>query len=231
MVARNGRRKQSPLGGTQQARYQGRIAFAAGAGTKIPPEQLQQLQMQISQDPMMQEVVNTENDIATLDVDIIIDEVPDTITTQIEDFQVLGEMVKSGFQMPPEAVILASPLSNKEKILKMMKEARSCLRSIKNKWNRCRGRKKLHGKPTVKIEFTESRMMRIQADMKEGQMKIRSEQMLEQQRLQSEMMLAKMTAAMDSALERWKAELDARTKIAVATIQKRKTDLRVTAAG
>ena len=64
---------------------------------------------------MMQEVVNTENDIATLDVDIIIDEVPDTITTQIEDFQVLGEMVKSGFQMPPEAVILASPLSNKER--------------------------------------------------------------------------------------------------------------------
>ena len=61
--------------------------------------------------------------------------------------------------------------------------------------------------------------MRIQADMKEGQMKIRSEQMLEQQRLQSEMMLAKMTAAMDSALEKWKAELDARTKIAVATIQ------------
>ena len=37
----------------------------------------------------------------------------------------------------------------------MMKEARSCLRSIKNKWNRCRRKEKsCGGKPAVKIEFT-----------------------------------------------------------------------------
>ncbi len=85
------------------------------------PEQLQQLQQQIAQDPMMQEVVKTENELADMDVDFILSDVPDVLTAQIEDFQVLGEMVKSGFQMPPEAVIEASPLSNKDKILKMMK--------------------------------------------------------------------------------------------------------------
>jgi len=90
------------------------------------PEQMQQMMQQmmqqVQQDPLMKEVVSTENDIAELDVDIILTEVPDALTAQIEDFQVLGEMVKSGFQMPPLAVIEASPLSNKDKIIKMMKE-------------------------------------------------------------------------------------------------------------
>lgn len=64
------------------------------------------------------------NNVATLDVDIVISDAPDAITTQIEDFQVLGEMVKSGFPMPPEAVIMASPLSHKDRILKMMAESK-----------------------------------------------------------------------------------------------------------
>lgn len=90
----------------------------------MPPEQLQQLAMRIQQDPSMQAIVGTENDIAELDMDIIIDDAPDALTTQAEDFAVLGEMVKSGFQMPPEAVIKASPLSNKDELIKMMREAR-----------------------------------------------------------------------------------------------------------
>ena len=88
-----------------------------------PPQILQQLQLRISQDPMMKEVVSTENDLAALDMDIVIADAPDAVTTQVEDFQVLGEMVKSGFQMPPIAVIEASPLSNKDKLIKLMKEA------------------------------------------------------------------------------------------------------------
>ena len=92
----------------------------------MPPEQMQQmmaqLQQKIAADSLMMEKVSTQNDIAQLDVDIIVSEVPDVLTAQIEDFQVLGEMVKSGFPMPPLAVIEASPLSNKDKIIKMMKE-------------------------------------------------------------------------------------------------------------
>ncbi len=87
-----------------------------------PPEQLAQLQQQLAADPTMSEVVHTENDIVNLDIDIIMDEAPDTVTQEIEDFQAMAEMVKSGFPIPPEAVIMASPLSNKDKILKMMKE-------------------------------------------------------------------------------------------------------------
>lgn len=86
-----------------------------------PPEAMQQIQMQIQADPAMQRLI-TENDIAQLDVDLILADAPDAISQQAEDFQTLGEMVKSGFPMPPIAVIEASPLYNKEKIIKMMKE-------------------------------------------------------------------------------------------------------------
>lgn len=88
----------------------------------IPPQALQQLQQRISSDPMMKEVVSTENDIVNLDVDIVMDDAPDTVTQEVEDFQAMAEMVKSGFPLPPEAVIMASPLSNKDRIIKMMKE-------------------------------------------------------------------------------------------------------------
>jgi len=87
-----------------------------------PREMLQQMQMRAMQDPSMQAMV-TENNIAELDVDLILTDAPDTVTQQVEDFQTIGEMVKSGFPMPPIAVIEASPLANKERILKMMKEA------------------------------------------------------------------------------------------------------------
>jgi hypothetical protein len=88
----------------------------------LPPEMLQQMQQAIAMDPMMREKVDTQNDIAKLDVDIIMDEAPDTVTQEVEDFQAMAEMVKSGFPLPPEAVIMASPLSNKDRIIKMMKE-------------------------------------------------------------------------------------------------------------
>lgn len=87
------------------------------------PEQLAQLKQQLSMDPSAMQIVDTRNDIATLDVDLVLADAPDTVTQQIEDFQTLGEMVKSGFPMPPVAVIEASPLSNKDRIIKMMQES------------------------------------------------------------------------------------------------------------
>jgi len=110
-----------PMTAGEQLMQKAQAAVQAG---QMPPEQLQQLQQRIAQDPSMQQIVGTENDIAELDMDIIIDDAPDAITTQAEDFAVLGEMVKSGFQMPAEAVIEASPLASKDKILKMMREQR-----------------------------------------------------------------------------------------------------------
>lgn len=110
-----------PMTAGEQLMQKAQERVAAG---DMPPQQLQVLQQRIAQDPAMQEIVGTENDIADLDMDIVMDDAPDAVTTQAEDFAVLGEMVKSGFQMPAEAVIEASPLASKDKILKMMREQR-----------------------------------------------------------------------------------------------------------
>ena len=102
---------------------QGEALLTQAQAQGAPPQILQQLQAKIEQDPLMKEIISTENELAALDMDIVIADAPDAVTTQVEDFQVIGEMVKSGFPMPPLAVIEASPLSNKDKIIKMMKEA------------------------------------------------------------------------------------------------------------
>jgi hypothetical protein len=71
--------------------------------------------------PQMNEVVGRENAPADLDVDIILDEVPDFAALQSEQFAELSDLAKAGMPIPPEAIIEASSLRNKEKILKMMK--------------------------------------------------------------------------------------------------------------
>lgn len=108
--------------GLNKPMTQGEMMLKQAQEQGAPPEQLQAMQQQIAQDPNMQQVVSTENDIVNMDVDIVMDDAPDTVTQEVEDFQAMAEMVKSGFPIPPEAVIMASPLSNKDKIIKMMKE-------------------------------------------------------------------------------------------------------------
>jgi hypothetical protein len=108
--------------GLNKPMTQGETLLKQAQEQGAPPEALAQLQAEIAQNPMMQKVVSTENDIVNLDVDIVMDDAPDTVTQEVEDFQAMAEMVKSGFPLPPEAVIMSSPLSNKDKIIKMMKE-------------------------------------------------------------------------------------------------------------
>lgn len=107
--------------GLNKPMTQGEMMLKQAQEAGAPPEALDQMKKQIALDPAMQQIVSTENEIVTMDVDIIMDEAPDTITQEVEDFQAMAEMVKSGFPLPPEAVIMASPLSNKDKIIKMMK--------------------------------------------------------------------------------------------------------------
>lgn len=87
------------------------------AGQPIPP-QLQMLAMMAPQT-----VVRTENPVATLDVDIIVEDGPDTVTIQGEQFQALTEMYRANPQgIPFELIIEASSLRNKERILEHAKQ-------------------------------------------------------------------------------------------------------------
>lgn len=60
------------------------------------------------------------NKVAEMDVDIVIDESPDVVTVQQEQFQQLVDLAKGGVPIPPQAIIQASNLRNKQQVLDAM---------------------------------------------------------------------------------------------------------------
>jgi D-ribose pyranose/furanose isomerase RbsD len=65
-----------------------------------------------------------QNRVAEMDVDIIIDEAPDHVTLQAEQFEQLSAMAQAGLPIPPEVLIEASSLRDKPKLLEMMQQAK-----------------------------------------------------------------------------------------------------------
>lgn len=82
------------------------------------------------------EVVISDN-IQDIDVDIILDEGPDTVTMQQEDFATLMQVApflkSSGQHLPPKVFFTASPLRNKADILKMLDEHEAKAEDANNK--------------------------------------------------------------------------------------------------
>ena len=96
----------------------------------MPPEQIAAELQMVAQDersrlPVLDEKGQPKlrNSVAQLDVDIIIDEAPDVVTVQAEEFQKLTDLARAGIPIPPEALIEASQLRNKKQILDQMKGA------------------------------------------------------------------------------------------------------------
>ena len=85
------------------------------------PEDLAQAQQMIAMDPRAQQVIGTENNVTEMTVDIIVDDAPDSVTIQHEQFQQIVELVKSVIPIPPDVVIEASQLSNKDQLLEKMR--------------------------------------------------------------------------------------------------------------
>lgn len=95
------------------------IAQLKKQGEEITPEQAQQ----IMQDPRAQQIV-IQNNVAELDVDIILEDVPDTVTIQQEQFEQLGQLFPA---MPDnlkplglEMMIAASSLRNKKQLIEKL---------------------------------------------------------------------------------------------------------------
>jgi hypothetical protein len=88
------------------------------------PEQAQQLAA-FAQSPMGQQVVDVQNNVTELDVDITIEEGIDTPTIAAEQFEDLVKMAGSGVPIPPDVLIAASSLRNKEQLLERMQQGPS----------------------------------------------------------------------------------------------------------
>ena len=84
---------------------------------------MQQLQL-MPNDPRLGIVTKVQNPTAEMDVDIIIEDAPDTITIQGEQFAELMKVVPTLAQLPPqymEMIIQASQLRNKDQLIKTLK--------------------------------------------------------------------------------------------------------------
>ncbi len=190
----------------------------------LPDDQMQQLQQKMMQDPAMQKPYR-HNDIAELDMDIIITEVPDVLTAQMEDFQTLGEMVKSGFPIPPLAVIQASPLSNKDQIIKMMKEQPQIPPQVQKQIQQMQEELK---KAQEQAQQLAQENQALKADQSGEMAKLSAQDKLKRDSLMAENQLKRESAQSDKEFQVWKAKLDAETKIEVAEIG-RKGDLQASA--
>ena len=80
----------------------------------------------LGQMPIGQQVVSVENNVAELDMDIIMDEGVDSPTVAIEQFEQLMKMAGSGVvQIPGDVLIEASSLKNKDQLLETMRKGPS----------------------------------------------------------------------------------------------------------
>jgi hypothetical protein len=96
-----------------------KITEAAKEG-KVDQQTAQQYMMQVQMDPQMQQPANN---LAELDVDIQIDEIMNTPTLHAEQFEQLVQLATSGmFPVPPEIIIRASNLRDKQQLLDILKE-------------------------------------------------------------------------------------------------------------
>jgi hypothetical protein len=94
------------------------VKEAEQRGMTLTPEQMAQIQA----DPSMAEPVGVENEVASMDVDIIVDEGPDSVTVQSEQFESLVQLKQADpSSIPMEMVIEASSLRNKDRIMEHLK--------------------------------------------------------------------------------------------------------------
>ena len=71
--------------------------------------------------PMMQPPP-MQNVVAEMDLDIVIEEVPDHVTLQQEQFEQLAQMAQQGIPIPPEMIIKASSIRDKAEILEALQQ-------------------------------------------------------------------------------------------------------------
>jgi len=105
---------------TKAALAEQKIAAALKEG-QIDQATARQFAAQVRFDPAMQEPANV---VAEMDVDIDIEEVPDSPSLQIEEFEQLVKLAASAPGVVPiKLIIEASSLRSKQKILKLLEEA------------------------------------------------------------------------------------------------------------
>jgi hypothetical protein len=110
-----------------QQQHQAMAAQAQAMGVQPPPADPAHMLEMISTNPLMQEMM-TINQVDQLDVDILIDEAPDTAVIEQEEFENITAVLQPVVQLRPdmaplmvELLIQASSLRDKQKILEKLR--------------------------------------------------------------------------------------------------------------
>ena len=180
---------------------------------KMPQDQYAALQTQVGSDPSYNESV-TMNQVDQLDVDIVIDDAPDSVTVQQEEFTAMAEMVKSGVPIPPTAIVEASSLKNKEKILQEMRAGVQLPPEIQDRMKQMQeqGQKLAQENQQLKMDHSADHA-KIQAGAQADAAKIAQQREAKMAELQlmretnaEEAKLAREKAEAEMALRAWQAE-------------------------
>lgn len=87
----------------------------------VPPEQVRMEMQAMAGDPRLAQVVGIQNNVAQMDIDIVVDDAPDSVTIQHEQYEMLVQLVQAGVPLPPDVLIEASQLRNKEALLEKLR--------------------------------------------------------------------------------------------------------------
>lgn len=170
----------------------------------------------------------TVNNVAELDADIVLDDAPDAVTMQQEEFVALSEMVKSGIPIPPTAIIESSNLKNKDKILQEMRQGMAVPPQLVEKM-------KTLEDENLKLKSGEKEAMaKLQVQAHEGRQKMALETQKsknEMDKSQADLVLKKQIQDQEIQLEKEKAEAEIAIKLMVAEaeakISKMETDAKI----
>ena len=131
----------------------------------IPEDVAKQDLRQRAQDPFiahqLQQPVKTANVPAQMEMDIILEEVPDSANIQQEQFEILAKLAQAGIQFPPKVYIQASALRDKQKLIEMLDEAQQS--PAQQQTNQLLGEKATAEIEKIKAEIEKTRAMGIKA--------------------------------------------------------------------
>jgi hypothetical protein len=170
------------------------IENARAQGQQLEP----QAEEEARRSPFLQQVVGTKNNVAEMDVDITLDTAPATASLQIEQFQALAELAKAGIPIPPQALIKASSIRNKDEILQEMQGG---------------GDEAQGAQAMQKLQMAEQEIQRLTQELQQAQSGVAVEQVRGQNAQGLEAMRAEIAQAMqaqkDAAAQQLQALKDA----------------------
>jgi hypothetical protein len=133
----------------------------------VPPEQVQAEMQALAGDPRAQQVVGVQNSVAEMDVDIVVDEAPDSITIQHEQFELIVQLVQAGVPIPPDVLVEMSQLRNKDTVLEKLRgggEGQDPAAAQAAAEEQAQAKQLIVAKSTAEVRLLEAQAAKAQAD-------------------------------------------------------------------